>query len=101
MNDVRAVIGVGDNADRQSIATRIDMPCASIAHLSSVIAEGMKLGVGKVVCAGAVVQTRTTLQQHVIVKSGAVVDHDCEMGPFAQIDLVPRRAVVSSSEQAR
>ncbi len=32
LNHVRAVIGVGENADRQSIATRIDMPCASIAH---------------------------------------------------------------------
>ena len=36
-------------------------------------------------CAGAVVQPRTMLEPHVIVNTGAVVDHDCRVAAFAQI----------------
>ena len=84
-NDVWAVVGVGNNADRQSVATRLDTPYALLTHPSAMVAESVDIGAGVVVCAGAVVQTGTTLEQRVIVNTGATVDHDCWMAPFAQI----------------
>lgn len=82
-----AVIAVGDNKIRSSIAQRLDgfVSWPTIVHPRAIVASGSNLGEGTVVCAGAVVQTDTRIGRHVILNTASSVDHDCVVGDFAHI----------------
>lgn len=80
-----AVIGVGDNRARASLAERLDLFWLSVVHPTAWIDPSCRIGPGAVVCAGAVVQPDTELGEHVIVNTGASVDHDCVVGSFAHL----------------
>ena len=81
---VRAVIvAVGDCAARLRLAEVVrlhGLALASAAHPRAVIAEGVEIGAGTVVCAGAVVNPGAVLGECVIVNTGATVDHECRIG---------------------
>lgn len=77
----RAVIAVGSNAARARIAAALPaVEWATAVHPSAVIAEGVRLGPGTVVFAGTVIQPDAVLGVHVIVNTGASIDHDCVIG---------------------
>lgn len=81
-----AAIGIGDNRIRKSIADRFaQCPWVVAVHPKAHIAPTAQLGPGSVVFAGAVVQSEARLGRHVIVNTGATVDHDCEVGDFSHI----------------
>lgn len=83
----RAVIGVGDNKARMREATSLEKKYkfVSVYHPSSSVSRLAKIGEGTVVMAGAVVQAGAKIGRHVIVNTGASVDHDCIVGDFAHI----------------
>ena len=80
-----ALIGVGDNRARRSIAGRLELPWATVVHPAASVAEAVELGAGTVVFAGAVIQPDTVLGRHGIVNTGASVDHDCRLGDFVHV----------------
>jgi sugar O-acyltransferase (sialic acid O-acetyltransferase NeuD family) len=74
---VPAVIAIGDNAARRSIAARYDADWLTIVHPRAYVDPSAQLGPGTVVFAGAVVQAASRIGNHVIVNTSASVDHDC------------------------
>ncbi|MBI1945856.1 MAG: acetyltransferase [Deltaproteobacteria bacterium] len=79
------LLGVGDNHLRQRLAGKLVGPWTSCVHPAATVAEGSVLGVGTLVCAGAVVQADARLGAHVIVNTCASVDHDCIVGDFVHV----------------
>jgi UDP-perosamine 4-acetyltransferase len=78
-----AVIAVGDNRRRSSLAARFaGVEWVTAVHPSAVVHPSVQLGPGTVVFAGAVVQPDTQVGQHAIINTAASVDHDCTLGDF-------------------
>jgi sugar O-acyltransferase (sialic acid O-acetyltransferase NeuD family) len=75
-----AIIAIGDNATRRRIADRYDLPWMTAVHPLALVDRSVRLGVGTVVFARAVVQVDSSLGDHVIVNHAATVDHDCRVG---------------------
>src|SRR3546814_6270980 len=75
------VIGIGANHVRRMIAQKAERLCPSlkwarIIHPSAIISPRALIGAATVVVAGAVVNTRTQIGQHVLLKPGTKNLHD-------------------------
>jgi carbonic anhydrase/acetyltransferase-like protein (isoleucine patch superfamily) len=57
----------------------------TLVHPAAHVASETKLGAGTVVFAGAIIQPGSVLGEHVIVNTGATVDHDCRVEDFAHV----------------
>ena len=80
------LIGIGDNRLRRQTASRVDHPFADMTrHRSAVVSCRAEIGKGCMVMHQSTVQTGAVLGQHVIVNTGAIVDHDCELDDFVHV----------------
>lgn len=80
------VIAVGSNEARCRIASGLQgVEWTTAVHPSAVVHPTVALGAGAVVFAGAVLQPGTIVGQHVIINTGASVDHDGRVGDFAHL----------------
>lgn len=83
---MRAVIAVGDNAARATIAERLpEVEWLTLVHPLAHVHPSVQFGPGTVVFAGAIIQPDTRIGAHVIVNTVASVDHDCIVGDFSHI----------------
>jgi sugar O-acyltransferase (sialic acid O-acetyltransferase NeuD family) len=80
-----AVIALGDNRRRQTVATTLDFEWVTVVHPRAWVDPSAQVGPGTVIFAGAVVQACARLGAHVIINTSASVDHDCIVGDFAHI----------------
>ncbi len=78
-----AVLAIGDNATRWVLAERLQFPWLTVVHPSVLVAGGVSIGEGTALFAHSVVQPDTRIGRHVIVNTGAGIDHDCEVADFA------------------
>ena len=91
---LQAILGLGAVAvsgRRAAVVTRATPSVAgwaTVVHPRACVASSVRLGPGVVVMAGAVLQPGTRVGAHAIVNTGAVVDHDGDIGDFAS--LAPR-----------
>jgi sugar O-acyltransferase (sialic acid O-acetyltransferase NeuD family) len=81
----RAVIAIGDNRDRQRVASELALDWATVVHPRAWVDHSVPLGPGTVVFAGAVIQPDTQVGQHAVLNSSVSVDHDCVVGDFAHL----------------
>lgn len=82
------IVAVGNNSARQKIVTELKgygMKYTNGIHPRAVIAGDVKMGVGVMVMAGAVINSGATIGDHSIVNTGATIDHDCILGDFSHI----------------
>ena len=80
-----AVIGIGDNNTRKQLSEQIDVNWLTAIHPFSWIHPDVSIGVGTVVCAGAIVQPFARIGSHAIINTRASVDHDCTVGDFVHV----------------
>lgn len=81
------LIGVADNLVRGRLAARLQAlgaPFTCAVHARATIAPDVAIDPGVVVVAGAVVNPGARLRRHAVVNTGASIDHDCDLGEFAQ-----------------
>ena len=82
------VLGVGDNAARERIASECaarKVALVTVVHPSAVIAESAVLEPGCVVLAGAVVNADARIGSGAIVNTRSTVEHDVCVGDFAHL----------------
>ena len=73
-----AILAIGDNATRASIAKRFSrVKWQVIIHPSAWIDPTVAIGEGTVIFAGSVVQPETIIGKHCIVNTAVSIDHDC------------------------
>ena len=87
-DDAMILFGFGDGRMRLMLAARILMMgfrSPSAVHPSAVIAGSCSIGEGTVIAAGSVINPYAKLGRHVIINTGATVDHDCIIGDGASV----------------
>ena len=80
-----AIIAIGDNRARQSLAARLHAQWVSVCHPNATVHPSVSLGAGTVVFAGTVIQPDATVGAHSILNTAVSVDHDCIVGDFVHI----------------
>jgi len=58
---------------------------SSVIHPSIIVAPSVQLGEGVQLMAGAIVQTNSVIADNTIVNTGALIDHDCQIGAHVHI----------------
>ena len=83
----RAVIAVGDNKKRQSIAETYSDLCewAILIHPQSIVHSTCYINERTVIVCGAVVQPDAIVGKHCIIGISASLSHDCFLGDFVHI----------------
>jgi sugar O-acyltransferase (sialic acid O-acetyltransferase NeuD family) len=77
-----AIVAIGNNASRAAAASELDQlgwRFADAVHPGASIGRGVTIGAGSVVMAGCVVNADAHLGDHVIINTGATIDHDCRI----------------------
>ena len=96
------VVAIGAPAIRRRVVQRLlalgtrDFAC--LLHPSAIVGARVELGLGTIVCAGAVLTTDIILGEHVIVNTASVVSHDCRLADF--VTLAPRVTLSGSASLA-
>jgi sugar O-acyltransferase (sialic acid O-acetyltransferase NeuD family) len=83
----RVVLAIGGNRARAAVAARLGahVTFVTLVHPAAVVADGVVLGAGTVVFAGAIVQPATRIGAHGILNTGCSVDHDGVLGDFVHV----------------
>ncbi|WP_282124144.1 acetyltransferase [Algibacter mikhailovii] len=95
---VKAIIGIGNNKRRKEIAQKFHFDWVNAIHPFSWISPDVNLGKGTIVCAGAIIQTGSTLGDHVVINTKASVDHDCVVGNYSHVAVAHLAGGVSIGE---
>jgi UDP-N-acetylbacillosamine N-acetyltransferase len=69
-----------------SLARARGFQLATAIHPGTIIARGVPIGAGTVMCAGAVVNTEARLGENVVVAASASVEHECSIEDGAWIN---------------
>src|SRR5688572_235752 len=83
--DAFVIVAIGDNAIRKRVAESTKHPFTNAIHRSAIISQHVTMGLGNMILHGAIVQAQTTINNHVIINTGAQVDHDCVIEDYAHI----------------
>ncbi|SDC04177.1 sugar O-acyltransferase, sialic acid O-acetyltransferase NeuD family [Paenibacillus sp. UNCCL117] len=79
IDDWDIFVGIGNNALRERIQSKLEVAGAHITtliHPRAVIGEQVELGVGTAVMAGVVINCCTKVGKGCIINTGATIDHD-------------------------
>jgi len=79
------VIAVGDNKIRRRIAEQYNVNWVSLIHPSAQIGADVKIGVGTVIMANAVLNPCSTVGKHCIINTSSVIEHDNIIGDYVHI----------------
>ena len=83
-NNDKIVIGIGKNSTRKRISAQYTNYHTAI-HKSSIISPTVKIGEGTVIMPNVSCNADTIIGKHVILNTGACIDHDCEIADFVHI----------------
>lgn len=81
-------VAIGNADIRKKFIERYpDKNFVTLIHPESVIADGVRLGKGIVVMAGAVINPDTTIGNGCIINTCSSVDHDCVIGAYSHVSV--------------
>lgn len=69
---------------------------ASVIHPSAIVVDGVKIGEGVQIMAGAILQSGCLIGDNAIINTGAIVDHDCKVG--AHVHIAPGSVISGDVE---
>lgn len=86
MVNTQVIIAIGDNAARKRIAEELTTSnYASAVHPSALLSSHAQHGVGCMILHRAVIQAESVIGRHVIINTGAQIDHDCVVEDFVHV----------------
>ena len=80
-----AIVAIGDNAIRKEVAERTKHLFTNTQHSSAIFSQHAQLGTGNVILHGSIVQALTKIGNHVVINTGAQVDHDCVVEDYVHL----------------
>lgn len=83
--DAFVIVAIGDNAIRKQVAEVTKHRFTNAIHRSAIISSSVTMGSGNMILHGAIVQVQSMIGNHVIINTGAQVDHDCVVEDYAHI----------------
>lgn len=84
------IVAIGNAGVRRKIQTELSemgLHIVSLIHPAAVIASEVKIGIGTVVMAGAVINPCAEIGHGCIVNTCASVDHDCRIGDYVHVSV--------------
>lgn len=87
-DDSDIIVGIGDNATRETLQVKLEQSGASIpilVHPNAVIGSQVIIGEGTVVMAGVIINCCTSIGKGCIINTGSTVDHDCFIEDYVHI----------------
>jgi len=84
----KAIISIGNNQNRKKIAKLLkkhDIEFPNAIHPRAVIAKEVFISSGTVVMANVAINSCTYIGKHVIINTGANIDHDCNIADYVHI----------------
>lgn len=51
----------------------------ALVHPTVIMEDDVEVGDGSVICAGAIIGTRTKIGENCVINTGAIIDHDCKI----------------------
>lgn len=81
----KIIIAIGDNATRRVISQNISHEFGVVLHAGAYAASHSTIGVGTAILNRSVIQPGAVIGSHVIVNTGAIVEHDARVGDYAHI----------------
>jgi len=88
--DVGILIAIGNNAVRYKVANQLtqdNFRFVTTIHPSASVSKHATLGSGITVMPRVVVNTRSHVDDCVILNSGAIIEHDCAIGKCAHVSV--------------
>ena len=89
-SNVHIIVAVGSSSARWRIVDQIRSQCknsfAVLVHPRAWVGRNVELGVGSVICAGAMITTDIKISQHVHVNIGSTIGHDATLGNFVTLN---------------
>ncbi len=79
------IIAIGSNPSRYELADKIMHSFGICIDKTSYVSKSASVGVGTMVLAKSVIQSGGVVGQHVIINTGAIVEHDCQVNDFSHI----------------
>jgi sugar O-acyltransferase (sialic acid O-acetyltransferase NeuD family) len=79
------IISIGDNKIRKVIAGEVRNLFGIVKHPSSNVSSTVIIGEGTVVFHNVILQVDCKIGKHVILNSGASIDHECSLGDYVHI----------------
>jgi sugar O-acyltransferase (sialic acid O-acetyltransferase NeuD family) len=83
--DACAIIAIGDNALRKKVSLKTRHRFANAVHPAAIISPTVTYGLGCMILHGTIIQAQSEIGNHVIINTGARIDHDCKIGDFVHI----------------
>lgn len=83
--DAKAIVAIGDNRLRKVVVAKTRHPFTSAVHPSVIASSHASWEEGCMILHGAIIQAQTVIGKHVILNTGAKVDHDCVVGDYVHI----------------
>jgi acetyltransferase EpsM len=83
--ELKFIVAIGDNEIRRSVVERLNLAnedYLTLIHETAVISPSALIGRGTVVMAKVVVHASAKVGLHVIVNTGAIIDHDVILGDY-------------------
>lgn len=84
----KVFVALGDNALRKSVtekAEKAGLQAVTVMHPSVQIGNGVKVGAGTCLMAGAIINPHAVIGRGVIVNTNVSIDHDCTVGDWAHV----------------
>lgn len=83
--DSKAIVAIGNNNIRKKVAEVCSHSFGLVVHPSALVSKFSQIKTGSMILHGTTIQAQTQIGQHVILNTGAQVDHDCVIGDYAHI----------------
>lgn len=81
-------VAIGNSSTRKKLLERYSYKrLVSLIHPNSYIADGVEIGKGSVVMAGAVINPDVKIGDGCIINTSSSVDHDCVVGSYCHISV--------------
>ena len=95
ISDYEIFVGIGNNATREKIQSKLEAEGAKIPvliHPQAIIGTSVEIGAGSAVMAGVVINCCTKICKGCIINTGAMVDHDNLIEDYVHISPGARTA---------
>ncbi|MCT4588190.1 MAG: acetyltransferase [Carboxylicivirga sp.] len=79
------IVSIGDNHTREVVSLKVEDNFGTVIHPSALISPSAKIGEGSVIMCSSIIQVDSQLGKHVIVNTGASIDHECLIEDYAHI----------------
>ena len=82
------ILGIGQNRTRRNLYATLSAEgqrFVAAIHPRAIIAPDVTIGIGTLICAGAIVNTGSHIGENVIINTGATVDHGNRIGDHAHV----------------